>query len=213
MSEYSLIDTVLSFVLHIDRHLFELAAEYGFWLYLILFAVVFCETGLVITPFLPGDSLLFASGVVAGTGHMHYGLCVLVLLAAAVLGDFVNYEIGRRVGPGIFQGERLFFKRTHLLQAQIFYEKHGGEAILLARFIPVLRTFAPFVAGIAEMHTGRFLLYNITGGVLWVLGLVTFGYLLGNIAVVREHFSLFVYAIIAVSLMPIVIAMVRNRRQ
>ena len=163
---------LVDFILHIDAHLFELVEQYGMWIYAILFIIVFCETGLVVTPFLPGDSLLFASGVVAGAGLMGYGHVLLVLLAAGIMGDAVNYFIGRHVGPAIFQRDSRFIKKEHLLKAHHFYEKHGGKAIILARFVPIVRTFAPFVAGIALMCPHRFFLFNITGCVLWVGGLV-----------------------------------------
>ena len=147
MTDLSFFEQAISFVLHIDQHLFALVAEYGALLYLFLFIVVFCETGLVVTPFLPGDSLLFAAGTVAGAGHLSYPVCMLVLLGAAILGDAVNYEIGRHVGPSIFSRETRFLNKEHLLKAHAFYERHGGKAIILARFIPIVRTFAPFVAG------------------------------------------------------------------
>ena len=184
----------LDFVLHIDVHLFELVEQYGLWVYAILFVIVFCETGLVVTPFLPGDSLLFASGVVAGAGLMGYGEIMLVLLAAGILGDAVNYCIGRHVGPAIFSRENRLIKKEHLLKAHQFYERHGGKAIVLARFVPIVRTFAPFVAGIALMHPTTFFFYNITGCILWVGGLVSAGYFLGNLTWVRGNFGIIVYA-------------------
>lgn len=207
-----MISYFLDFVLHIDKHLFELVAQYGLWVYAILFVIVFCETGLVVTPFLPGDSLLFASGVVAGAGLMGYGEIMLVLLAAGILGDAVNYCIGRHVGPAIFARENRFIKKEHLLKAHHFYERHGGKAIVLARFVPIVRTFAPFVAGIALMHPSTFFFYNITGCVLWVGGLVSAGFFLGNLDWVRENFSIIVYLIIAVSVLPVVIEFIRAKR-
>ena len=164
MTELSFFEQAISFVLHIDQHLFALVAEYGALLYLFLFIVVFCETGLVVTPFLPGDSLLFAAGTVAGAGHLSYPVCMLVLLGAAILGDAVNYEIGRRVGPSIFSRETRFLNKEHLLKAHAFYERHGGKAIILARFIPIVRTFAPFVAGIALMSPVKFRGHPLGGG-------------------------------------------------
>ena len=205
-----LVSYCISFVLHIDRHLFALAADYGTWIYVILFCIVFCETGLVVTPFLPGDSLLFASGVLAGAHLTGYGQTVGVLLAAGILGDAVNYSIGRRVGPAIFKKDTRFIKKTHLVKAHAFYERHGGKAIVLARFIPIIRTFAPFVAGIAVMNPAAFLLFNITGCVVWVTSLVSAGYFLGNTPFAREHFSLIVYAIILVSVMPIVVEVIKG---
>ena len=201
----------VNFVLHIDVHLFELVARYGVWVYALLFIIVFCETGLVVTPFLPGDSLLFASGVAAGAGLMGYTEVMGVLLAAGVGGDAVNYLIGRHVGPAIFSRENRLIKKDHLLKAHLFYERHGGKAIVLARFIPVVRTFAPFVAGIALMHPRTFFVYNITGCVLWVGGLVSAGYFLGNLPWVRQHFNIIVYVIIVLSLLPLLIEVLRAR--
>ena len=201
----------VDFVLHIDAHLFELVEQYGLWIYAILFLIVFCETGLVVTPFLPGDSLLFASGVVAGAGLMGYGEVMAVLLIAGILGDAVNYCVGRHVGPPIFARENRFIKKEHLLKAHYFYERHGGKAIVLARFIPIVRTFAPFVAGIALMHPPTFFFYNVTGCILWVGSLVSAGYFLGNLPWVQQNFSLIVYAIIIVSVLPIVTEFARAR--
>jgi membrane-associated protein len=200
----------ISFVLHIDHHLFALASDYGTWIYAILFLIVFCETGLVVTPFLPGDSLLFACGVLAGAELLGYPQTAGVLLAAGILGDFVNYNIGRRVGPAIFKKDTRFIKKAHLVKAHAFYERHGGKAIVLARFIPIIRTFAPFVAGIAVMNPAAFLLFNITGCIIWVMSLVSAGYFLGNTAFARENFSLIVYAIILVSVMPIVTEVIKG---
>lgn len=206
-----MISHFLDFVLHIDVHLFELVEQYGLWIYAILFIIVFCETGLVVTPFLPGDSLLFASGVVAGAGLMGYGQVMLVLLAAGILGDAVNYCIGRHVGPAIFARESRFIKKEYLLKAHQFYERHGGKAIVLARFIPIVRTFAPFVAGIALMHPTTFFFFNISGCALWVGALVSAGFFLGNLAWVRENFSVIVYAIIVLSVLPVTIEVIRAR--
>ncbi|MBE6440860.1 MAG: DedA family protein [Desulfovibrio desulfuricans] len=202
---------VVDFILHIDVHLFELVRQYGLWVYAILFCIVFCETGLVVTPFLPGDSLLFASGVAAGAGLMGYGQVMAVLLAAGVLGDATNYCIGRHVGPAIFSREHRFIRKEHLLKAHRFYERHGGKAIVLARFVPIVRTFAPFVAGIALMHPPTFFLFNVTGCVLWVGGLVSAGYFLGNLEWVRHNFSIIVYLIVAVSLLPVALEVLRAR--
>ncbi len=203
------IDILLSFVLQIDQHLFELVEQFGSWLYAILFTIVFCETGLVVTPFLPGDSLLFASGTIVGAGYLNYWLLVITLLVAAILGDAVNYKIGRYVGPAIFNRETRFLNKEHLLKAHHFYEKHGGKAIILARFIPIIRTFAPFVAGVAIMHPAQFFFYNIVGAIIWVFSLVTAGYFLGNIPIVRDNFSVVIYGIIIVSVMPIVVEFVK----
>ena len=199
----------LDFVLHIDVHLFELVEQYGLWIYGILFVIVFCETGLVVTPFLPGDSLLFASGVVAGAGLMGYPEIMLVLLAGGISGDAVNYCIGRHVGPPIFARESRFIRKDYLLKAHHFYERHGGKAIVLARFIPIVRTFAPFVAGIALMNPAIFFFYNIIGCLLWVGTLVSAGFFLGNLEWVRENFSLIVYVIIVISVLPVAIEFAR----
>lgn len=199
------------FILHIDVHLFELVDKYGLWIYAILFAIVFCETGLVVTPFLPGDSLLFAAGVTAGAGLMSYPTVMAALLAAGILGDAVNFFIGRHVGPAIFAKDTRFIKKAHLLKAHAFYEKHGGKAIVLARFIPIVRTFAPFVAGIALMRPHTFFFYNIAGCILWVGALVSAGFFLGNLPFVRENFSLIVYAIIVISVLPVMIEIIRAR--
>ena len=197
------------FVLHIDVHLFELVANYGMWIYGILFVIIFCETGLVVTPFLPGDSLLFAAGVVSGAGLMGYVEIMLIMLAAGILGDAVNYAIGRRIGPAIFAKDTRFIKRAHLQKAHDFYEKHGGKAIVLARFIPIVRTFAPFVAGIAHMNPAIFFLYNISGCILWVGALVSAGHFLGNMSWARENFSLIVYGIIIISILPVCVEFAR----
>ncbi|MDR1857185.1 MAG: VTT domain-containing protein [Desulfovibrio sp.] len=201
---------LIDFILHIDKHLFELVEQYGHLVYLILFVIVFCETGLVVTPFLPGDSLLFASGVAAGVNLLGYGHVMLVLFAAGVLGDACNYFIGRYVGPPIFSRESRFIKREYLIKANAFYTRHGGKAIVLARFVPIVRTFAPFVAGVALMFPPAFFTYNFLGCALWVGGLVSAGFFLGNIPWVRANFSIIVYIIVLVSVMPIAIEMCRS---
>ncbi|MDR3362873.1 MAG: DedA family protein [Desulfovibrio sp.] len=204
---------LVDFALHIDAHLFELAEKYGVWIYVILFIVVFCETGLVVTPFLPGDSLLFASGVAAGIGLMGYGEVMLTLFAAGALGDAVNYSIGRHAGPAVFARENRFIKKRYLIKAHDFYARHGGKAIVLARFVPIVRTFAPFVAGIALMFPPTFFFFNVTGCAFWVSSLVSAGYFLGSIPWVRENFSLIVYGIIVVSVLPVLVEGVRARRR
>lgn len=203
---------LIDFILHIDKHLFELVAQYGTWVYALLFVIVFCETGLVVTPFLPGDSLLFASGVVAGAGLLGYPELLGVLLAAGILGDAVNFSLGRYAGPAIFRKDTRFIKKEHLLKAHAFYEKHGGKAIVLARFIPIIRTFAPFVAGIALMNPATFLFFNISGCLLWVGSLVSAGYFLGNTPFVRDNFAIIVYVIIIVSILPVLFEIVKSWR-
>lgn len=209
-----LIKTVIDFVLHLDAHLSELIRTFGVWTYLILFLVVFCETGLVVTPFLPGDSLLFAAGSFAALGDLNVVWLFLALAAAAVLGDTVNYWIGHRVGPKIFQKEKSrFFKKSYLERTHVFYEKHGAATIIIARFVPIVRTFAPFVAGIGRMSYGRFLSYNVIGGVGWVAIFVFGGYLFGNIPFVRKNFSLVIVAIILISIVPGVVEFLRHRKR
>ena len=202
----------IDFILHIDVHLFELVQQYGAWVYAILFVIVFCETGLVVTPFLPGDSLLFASGVAAGAGLLGYVEIALTLFAAGVLGDAVNYGIGRSVGPPVFARESRLIKKEYLLKAHHFYARHGGKAIVLARFVPIVRTFAPFVAGIALMFPPAFFFFNITGCALWVGGLVSAGYFLGNIPWVQANFSLIIYGIIVISVLPVCVEVWRAKR-
>lgn len=210
-STWSLLAFMWDFALHIDAHLFDLVEKYGLWIYAILFAIVFCETGLVITPFLPGDSLLFASGVAAGAGVMGYATVMGVLLAAGILGDAANYFIGRHIGPTVFRKDTRFIKKEHLLKAHAFYEKHGGKAIVLARFIPIVRTFAPFVAGVALMQPHTFFFYNIAGCILWVGALVSAGYFLGNLEWVQQNFSIIVYAIVIISVLPVAIELIRAK--
>ncbi|HKQ97531.1 MAG TPA: DedA family protein [Candidatus Polarisedimenticolia bacterium] len=198
--------------LHLDKHLAEVISRYGTWTYLILFGVIFLETGVVATPFLPGDSLLFAAGTFAALGSLDVVLLMLLLSAAAILGDTLNYWIGRRIGPRVFNEKIRFLKREHLDRTHAFYEKHGGKTIIIARFVPIVRTFAPFVAGVGTMSYARFLAYNVVGGIVWVVLFVMGGYLFGNIPVVRENFSVVILAIIVLSLMPIVVEWVRHRR-
>jgi membrane-associated protein len=205
--------TLVDVLLHLDRHLSDVIQQYGIWTYLILFLIVFCETGLVVTPFLPGDSLLFAVGTFAALGALDLGLVTALLIAAAVLGDGVNYAIGARVGPRVFRREGVrFLNRKHLERTHEFYERYGAKTIVIARFVPIVRTFAPFVAGIGRMTYRRFLFYNVAGAVLWVASLTLGGYLFGNIPVVRRNFSLVVFAIIILSILPALVEMWRHRR-
>lgn len=205
---------LVDFVLHLDRHLTELVQAYGPWVYAILFLIVFCETGLVVTPFLPGDSLLFVAGTLAGAGLLDPQILIVLLIIAAILGDSLNYAIGRKVGPAIFTRESgLFFKRAHLVRTQQFYEKHGGKTIVIARFIPIVRTFAPFVAGIGKMHYPRFLAYNIGGGIAWVILFVAGGYWFGDLPWVKANLSLVILGIIIVSILPGVFEYLRHRRR
>lgn len=202
----------VDFFLHLDQHLAELIGRYGLWTYGILFLIVFCETGLVVTPFLPGDSLLFAAGTFAALGALHPLVLFVLLSIAAILGDTANYWIGARIGPRAFSGKVRFLNQTHLRRTEAFYEKHGGKTIVIARFVPIIRTFAPFVAGIGTMAYPRFLAYNVAGAVVWVGLFVWGGYLFGNIPVVRQNFSLVIMAIIIVSVLPIAVEWFRARR-
>lgn len=207
-----LLTTFVDFLLHLDRHLAEIIAQYGLWTYLILFLIIFCETGLVITPFLPGDSLLFAAGTFAGLGSLDPVVLFFLLTAAAIIGDTVNYWIGHYVGPRAFSGQIRWLRKDYLERTERFYARHGGKTIVLARFVPILRTFAPFVAGVGRMHYGRFLFYNVFGAIVWV-GLFVFGgYFFGNLPVVRENFTTVILAIILISVLPIAVEWVRARR-
>ena len=207
-----LIHRIVDLFLHLDQHLGQLITHYGTWTHLILFLIVFCETGLVLTPFLPGDSLLFAAGTFAALGALDLWLIVVLLIVVAILGDTVNYWIGSYIGPRAFRGDMRFLRKEYLDRTHAFYEKHGGKTIILARFVPIIRTFAPFVAGVGAMSYGKFITYNVVGAVLWVGLFVLGGYFFGNIAVVRENFSLVILAIIAISILPIAIEMLRTRR-
>jgi membrane-associated protein len=206
------ITNLISFVLHVDKHLLELVQNYGGWTYGILFGIVFMETGLVVTPFLPGDSLLFAAGALAGAGALEIRVLIPLLIAAAVIGDNLNYTIGRHLGPRVFRGNSRFFKQKHLERTHAFYERHGGKTLVLARFVPIVRTFAPFVAGIGRMRYLRFLAFSLGGGAFWVLLFTLLGYFFGGLPVVKENFSIAVLAIIALSLVPMIVETWRARR-
>jgi len=215
-----LILALVDFVLHIDKHLAELIADYGTLTYVILFLIVFCETGLVVTPILPGDSLLFAAGALCVQhadrpgGNLSIVLLIPLLIVAAILGDAVNYAIGWKVGPGFLErGKIRFVKKAHLERTQRFYEKHGGKTIILARFMPIVRTFAPFVAGIGRMQYRRFAAFNIVGGVAWVFSFSILGFFFGNLPVVKKNFTYVILGIIIVSVMPIFFEMVKAWRE
>lgn len=205
---------LLDVFLHLDTHLNEWAGALGPWLYVVLFLIVFCETGLVVMPFLPGDSLLFAVGALASIdgSPIEVKSIALTLLMAAVLGDAVNYSIGYRVGPKVFRSDQSWlFNREHLLKTQHFYEKHGGKTIIIARFMPIIRTFAPFVAGIGKMAYSRFALFNVTGGVAWVLSFVLGGYFFGNVPIVKRNFHIVIVAIVILSVLPPIVEYLRSR--
>lgn len=209
-----LIKDFIDIFLHLDRHLTEITQSYGTWTYLILFGIVFCETGLVVTPFLPGDSLLFAAGAISSLGGLNPVYLFVLLTAAAIIGDTVNYAAGHFIGPKVFQKEdSRFLRKEYLERTHRFYEKHGGKTIILARFVPIIRTFAPFVAGVGSMTYGKFLAYNVTGALLWVGIFVFGGYYFGNLPIVKKNFTLVIMAIIVLSIMPGVIEYLRHRRE
>lgn len=207
----------LDFFLHLDDKLFSIIQDYGTTTYVILFLIIFVETGLVIWPFLPGDSLLFAAGAFAGAGLLNIALIIILLFIAAFLGDTVNYLIGKKLGLRILQkklksGKQLV-KQEYINKTHEFYDKHGPKTIILARFVPIVRTFAPFVAGIGEMNYSKFISYNIIGGAIWVTGLSLLGYFFGNIPIVKENFEIVILGIIFVSILPIIIEFIRHRRK
>lgn len=201
-------------LVHLDKHLAVLLQQYGKWVYLILFVIVFCETGLVVTPFLPGDSLLFVSGTLWAAAGMEAELLAITLISAALCGDNVNYWVGRYLGPRVFRWEQSrWFNRRALDQTHAFYERHGGKTLVIARFVPLVRTFAPFVAGVGSMPYGRFLAYSVGAALLWVLSLVYAGYFFGNVPWVKRNLTLVIFGIIALSLVPIVVGYLRHRAQ
>ncbi|MTC43472.1 DedA family protein [Providencia sp. wls1921] len=209
------ISFIIDFILHIDVHLAELVAEYGVWVYGILFLILFCETGLVVTPFLPGDSLLFVAGALAAlpSNDLNVHIMVLLMIIAAIIGDAVNYTIGRIFGEKLFKNpDSKIFRRSYLDKTHQFYEKHGGKAIILARFVPIVRTFAPFVAGMGKMSYRHFAFYNVAGALLWVLLFTYAGYLFGDLPIVQKNLKLLIVAIIFISILPGVIEIIRHRR-
>lgn len=204
----------MDFVLHLDRHLVEMLAQFGIWIYAILFLIIFAETGFVVTPFLPGDSLLFAVGALAAvdtTGTLTPVAASLLLTAAAILGNSANYSIGRAIGPPAFSGKYRFLKIQYLRRTEHFFQKYGGLTIVISRFIPVVRTFAPFVAGAGRMPYARFQAYNITGGLAWVMALVWGGYVFGNIPIIKNNFGIVTILIVAASVLPLIVAMLRRK--
>jgi len=209
------VQAFLSFVLHLDAHLIELLRQYGGWIYGILFLIVFCETGLVVTPWLPGDSLLFAVGALAAidtSGTLSAPVVAALLIVAAVLGNSTNYAIGRWIGPAAFSGKYRFLKVDYLRRTESYFAEHGGKTVVLSRFMPIIRTFAPFVAGIGHMHYGRFQMFNVGGAVLWVVSLVFGGYFFGNIPIIKNNFGIVTIAIIVVSLIPIAMVLLQPKK-
>lgn len=202
---------IIDFIIHVDKHLQSFAEQHGTLIYVLLFAIVFCETGLVVTPFLPGDSLLFAVGALSAQGFMRIEIVIPLLVSAAIIGDNLNYWIGRRSGGWIVN--QRWFNRDYLAKTEAFFVKHGGRAIVIARFVPIVRTFAPFTAGFGRMQYRRFLMFSLGGGIFWVLSIALLGYALGNIPVIKSNFKLVSLMIIAVSLLPVVIEFIKHRRE
>lgn len=209
-----LIKHFIDIIIHLDKYLVDLVTQYGVWTYAILFLIIFCETGLVVTPFLPGDSLLFAIGALSAKGGLNIYTVFILLSIAAIIGDTVNYWIGHLVGPKVFvKTNSRWLNRKHLERTHEFYERYGGKTIIIARFVPIIRTFAPFVAGIGAMTYSKFLLYNVVGGLVWIGGFLGAGYLFGNIPVIKRNFTLVIFAIIVISILPGVIEYLRARRR
>ncbi|KGK88175.1 DedA family protein [Clostridium sp. HMP27] len=207
-----LIQMTIDFILHIDTHLSAIVQTYGMWSYAVLFLIVFCETGLVVLPFLPGDSLIFAAGALVSVSSMNIFTLLLVLMAAAIIGDTVNYEIGKLLGRGLYENQNIkFIKKEYLDKTNSFYDKHGGKTIILARFVPIIRTFAPFVAGMGKMHYSKFISYNIVGGITWVALFTLMGYFFGNLPAVQHNFTLVIFAIILVSVLPGAFAYLKSK--
>ena len=208
------ITAIIDFVLHIDKHLVEIVNSYQMWTYLILFLIIFAETGLVVTPFLPGDSLLFAAGAILAKPEtdLHILVMAIVLIFAAILGDLVNYHVGKYVGPVAFSGKYKLLKKEYLERTQLFYIKHGGKTIIYARFIPIVRTFAPFVAGVGTMPYAKFASFNIVGGVLWVSSFLFLGYYFGGLPLIKDNFTYVIFAIIILSVLPPLIELLKGKK-
>ncbi len=210
-----IIRTVIDFILHIDQHLVDIVSNYKTWTYLILFLIIFAETGFVVTPFLPGDSLLFAAGAIIAKpeSNLNIVLTCVLLIVAAILGDLVNYHIGKFIGVKAFSGKYKLLKKEYLEKTQAFYNKHGGKTIIYARFIPIIRTFAPFVAGIGTMSYFRFATYNVVGGIAWVTSFLLLGFFFGGLPVIKDNFTYVILGIILVSILPPVFEVIRERRR
>lgn len=212
-SNLELIQQLLDFILNIDKHLIEIVKEYRTWTYLILFLIIFAETGFVVTPFLPGDSLLFATGAIVANpdSGLNIFFMAILLIIAAITGDFVNYHAGKYVGPIAFSGKYRLLKKEYLDKTQAFYEKHGGKTIIYARFVPIIRTFAPFVAGIGTMSYAKFALFNVTGAIFWVISFLVLGYFFGGLPIIKDNFTFVIFGIIFLSILPPVIEVVREK--
>lgn len=210
----NLILKFIDIILHLDKYLSVITANYGIWIYAVLFIIIFLETGLVVTPFLPGDSIIFASGALAAIGAMNVMSLLIIFYISAVLGDTANYYIGKKIGSGIMEKEKVkFINKNYLIKANNFYEKHGAITIVLSRFIPIIRTFAPFVAGITKMNYRSFIKYNLIGGALWVLLFLVGGFSLGNLPIVKSNFSIIVIAIIIISVIPSIVTFIKERKE
>ncbi|WP_195428846.1 DedA family protein [Clostridium sp. D46t1_190503_E9] len=210
----NLILKFVDIILHLDKYLSVITANYGIWIYAVLFIIIFLETGLVVTPFLPGDSIIFASGALAAIGAMNVGSLLIIFYVAAVLGDTANYYIGKKIGSGIMEKEKVkFINKNYLIKANNYYEKHGAITIVLSRFIPIIRTFAPFVAGVTKMNYKSFIKYNLIGGALWVLLFLIGGFALGNLPIVKSNFSIIVIAIIIISIIPAIVTFIKDRKE
>ncbi len=209
-----ILHTLFDFIVHIDRHLAEIISQYGTLTYLILFLIIFGETGFVVTPFLPGDSLLFAAGALCANQNtgMNIWLLAVILIVAAVFGNMINYQIGRWIGPKVFETDKWFLKKRNLDRTQEFFVKYGMQAIVFSRFMPIIRTFAPFVAGVGKMEYKKFTLFNLLGGLMWIVLFLFAGYLFGNVPAVKNNFTIVILAIIFVSLIPVVIALLKGRK-
>ena len=205
-----LIETIIDVIIHIDQYLIGIIEEYGVWVYLILFVIIFVETGLVIMPFLPGDSLLFTSGMLCATGSMNVVYLMVLLFIAAVLGDNINYRIGNYLGLKVFRKDSRMFNEKHLIRTRAFFDKYGGKTLIIARFVPFIRTYAPFVAGASSMNKKRFMVYNLAGGALWIISLLLLGYFFGNLPMVKEHYSLVLILISILSMVPLFIKFITN---
>ncbi|MBS5884717.1 MAG: DedA family protein [Clostridium sp.] len=210
----NLILKFIDIILHLDKYLSVITANYGIWIYAVLFIIIFLETGLVVTPFLPGDSIIFASGALAAIGAMNVMSLLIIFYIAAVLGDTANYYIGKKIGSGVMEKEKVkFINKNYLIKANNYYEKHGAITIVLSRFIPIIRTFAPFVAGITKMNYRSFIKYNLIGGALWVLLFLIGGFALGNLPIVKSNFSIIVIAIIIISVIPAIVTFIKERKE
>lgn len=215
LKRLEIIQSIIDFILHIDDHLVYIVSTYKTWTYLILFLIIFAETGFVVTPFLPGDSLLFAAGAIIAKpeSELNIFLAIGLLIIAAISGDLVNYHIGKYIGPKAFSGKYRFLKKEYLEKTQQFYDKYGGKTIIYARFVPIIRTFAPFVAGVGSMSYSRFASYNVIGGIIWIVSFMTLGYFFGGMPIIKDNFTLVIFAIIILSIIPPFISVIKEKNK